>query len=315
MANSGIILHHYDASPFSAKVRQFLGLKGLDWHSVIMPNMMPKPDLVPLTGGYRRAPVMQIGADVFCDSQVILAEIERRHPEPKADIGPTWPVNLWSDRLFFPHTVAIIFGRLGDRVEPSFIADREKLSGRPFDVKGMMAAAGPARGQWRAHAAWIDRALVVAGTPYLTGDKPALVDLVAYMNIWFLSGSFPRLTETLLTGFDRLAAWRSRIAEVGEGIRTEMTGPEALRLACDAEPMPLPIVHDRNDAQSLDPGAAVLVAADDYGRDPIAGTLMAADAARIIIARDMPDLGRLHLHFPRASFTLTPAEHSVETAA
>ena len=73
-----IILHHYDTSPFSEKVRVMLGVKGLSWRSVIQPVIMPKPELVPLTGGYRRIPVLQIGADVYCDTQVILAELEAR---------------------------------------------------------------------------------------------------------------------------------------------------------------------------------------------------------------------------------------------
>ncbi len=89
-----IILHHYEASPFSEKVRLMLGIRKLPWRSVITPNMMPKPDLVPLTGGYRRAPVMQIGADIFCDSQVMLAELEQRFPGEGAKGGVPWAVNL-----------------------------------------------------------------------------------------------------------------------------------------------------------------------------------------------------------------------------
>ena len=79
MPQPDIILHHYDTSPFSEKVRLLLGLRGLSWGSVIQPVIMPKPDLTPLTGGYRRIPVLQIGADVYCDTQVILAELEARH--------------------------------------------------------------------------------------------------------------------------------------------------------------------------------------------------------------------------------------------
>src|SRR5262249_33346097 len=59
-----IILHHYDISPYSEKVRLGLGLKRLAWGSVEIPVIMPKPDLTALTGGYRKAPVLQIGADV-----------------------------------------------------------------------------------------------------------------------------------------------------------------------------------------------------------------------------------------------------------
>ena len=82
-----LILHHYETSPFSEKVRVVMGMKGLPWRSVLIPNMMPKPDLLPLTGGYRRTPVMQIGADVYCDTQVILAEIERRAPMPAMSLS------------------------------------------------------------------------------------------------------------------------------------------------------------------------------------------------------------------------------------
>ena len=60
-----LILHHYDTSPFSEKIRLALRLKNLAWTSVTIPNIMPKPDLLALTGGYRRTPVLQIGADIF----------------------------------------------------------------------------------------------------------------------------------------------------------------------------------------------------------------------------------------------------------
>src|SRR5579872_7128710 len=121
------ILHHYDASPFSEKARLMFGIKGLSWRSVIQPNIMPKPDLTPLTGGYRRAPVMQIGADVFCDSQVILLEIERREPRRVATSPLSWAVNLWADRAFFSVTVPVIFGEIGEQVPKAFIKDRERL--------------------------------------------------------------------------------------------------------------------------------------------------------------------------------------------
>src|SRR5258708_25681387 len=114
MAAPEIILHHYDTSPFSEKVRVMLGVKGLSWRSVIQPVIMPKPELTPLTGGYRRIPVLQIGADVYCDTQVILAELEARQARPAVGQGAHWAVNLWPDRLFFQVTVAGGFGEGGD---------------------------------------------------------------------------------------------------------------------------------------------------------------------------------------------------------
>jgi glutathione S-transferase len=302
---SGIILHHYDASPFSEKVRVMLGLKDLAWSSVQTPNMLPKPDLLPLTGGYRRAPVMQIGADIYCDTQVILAEIERRVPSPPTALGLGWAVNLWADRLFFGTTVPIIFGEIGHLTPKAFIEDREKMSGRPFDVAAMAQAAGPMRSQWRAHAGWIEQGL--AGAPYLTGRTPGLVDIAAYMNIWWLGGALPKTYAELTEGFSRLPLWRERMAGIGHGTRTEMTGAEALDIARDSEPGLAP-AHDACDPLGLEPGASVVVMADDYGRDPIAGALVAANPERIVISREVETLGRLNLHFPRAGFVAVPAK-------
>lgn len=301
----GIILHHYDTSPFSEKVRLMLGLKGLAWSSVRQPVIMPKPELTPLTGGYRRIPVMQVGADVFCDSQVILAELERLAPDPPAVAGPAWAVNFWADRAFFQVTVPIIFGELGDATPKDFIADREKLSGRPFDVAGMKAAAGIMRPQWRAHVAWIEQGL--ATSRWLSGAAPGLADIAAYMNIWFLARTLPTVADELLEGLERTLAWRGEVAALGHGHRIEMDGLMALETARRAEPADPPS-HDPQDALGLSPGAAVTVAADDYGRDPIAGTLVAATPDRIIIARESTELGRTHIHFPRAGYVVGPAQ-------
>ena len=109
-----IILHHFDRSPFSEKIRVVFGHKGLSWRSVRIPQIMPKPDLMPLTGGYRRTPVMQIGADVFCDTQIIIREIERRFPSPTlfppGAAGVPWGLSSWTDRAFFQNAVNLVFG-------------------------------------------------------------------------------------------------------------------------------------------------------------------------------------------------------------
>ncbi|WP_309643026.1 glutathione S-transferase family protein [Phenylobacterium sp.] len=296
---AGLILHHYDTSPFSEKVRLMFGLKGLSWDSVQAPVIMPKPDLVPLTGGYRRIPVLQIRADVYCDTQVILAEIERRRPAPPTVSGAGWAVNFWADRLFFGVTVPIIFGELGDATPKAFLEDREKLSGRPFNIEAMKAAAGILRPQWRAQAAWIEAGL--ARSDWLDGAAPGLSDIAAYMNIWFLGASLPHIRDELLTGLTRTQAWRKRVAAIGHGTRREIAGADALADAKAAEPAAAP-VHDAADPLGLPPGTAVTVAADDYGRDPIAGVLVAATPDRVVIARDSPELGKTHIHFPRAGY-------------
>ncbi|MGZ5937483.1 MAG: glutathione S-transferase N-terminal domain-containing protein, partial [Rhizomicrobium sp.] len=96
-----IIFHHYPNSPFSEKVRIAFGIKKLAWRGVVQPTIMPKPDLIPLTGGYRKIPVMQIGADIFCDTQIILRELERRYPTPSLspqNKGAPYGLGFWADR-------------------------------------------------------------------------------------------------------------------------------------------------------------------------------------------------------------------------
>ena len=53
-----LILHHYPSSPFSEKIRLALGYKKLAWKSVTIPPIMPKPDVLALTGGYRKTPIL-----------------------------------------------------------------------------------------------------------------------------------------------------------------------------------------------------------------------------------------------------------------
>lgn len=295
------ILHHYDTSPFSEKIRLAFGLKGLTWRSVIQPNIMPKPDLVPLTGGYRRIPVMQIGADVFCDTQIILAEIERRAPRPSLGDGLGMAANFWADRLFFQPTVAVVFGEIGENVPEAFIKDREILSGQKFNVAAMKAMAQPMQAQWRAHAAWIEAELARTGEPWLGGANPALVDVAAYMNVWFVETFTPVLMPALTAGLPRLLVWRDRVRAVGHGRRVEMTTAAALDVARAAQPAVQP-AHDPADPLGLAPGTEAFVMADDYGRDRVTGRLVAANARQIALDRDDPQLGPIRLHFPRAGY-------------
>ena len=297
-----IIFHHYPASPFSEKVRLMFGIKGLSWSSVVQPVIMPKPDLIPLTGGYRRIPVMQIGADVYCDSQVILAELERRFPNPSVVTGADWAVNLWADRIWFQASVAVIFGEIGDSIPKEFAEDREKLSGRPFDVVAMKAAAPFMKPQWRAYAAWLEDGL--AKSDFLGGTKPSLADVAAWMNVWWTGAAAPAVADQLLAGFDRTLAWRDRLRVIGHGRRRDMTPAEALEVAAAASPASA-LDTDPNDPSGLKPGDAAVVQADDYGRDPMAGTVVAVTRDRVTLARDAGDLGTIHLHVPRVGYVLS----------
>ena len=117
----GLILHHFDASPYAEKVRLLFGIKGLSWDSVQIPMVSPKPDLTALTGGYRKTPVLQAGADVYCDTSCIARELERRHPQPSlwpdGSAGRPFALAGWGDRELADTLDALLGAFAFDRLE------------------------------------------------------------------------------------------------------------------------------------------------------------------------------------------------------
>jgi len=302
MTPTPFILHHFDASPFSEKIRLALGFKRLAWRSVRVSPIMPRPDLMPLTGGYRRTPTMQIGADIFCDTRVILREIEARYPEPtllpRAVAGMASALGMWTDRAFFQNTVNLVFGTLGDAVPREFIEDRERLRGGKFDIPGMKAALTQMRDQFRAHADWIETQLA-AGGDWLFGDF-SLADVHAYMNVWYAT---TRLAdgEQLLKTFPRTRAWTARAKAIGHGSREEISAADALEIAARSEPLSA-TASDPDDPNGLKPGDRVAVTPDDYGRIPVIGEIVSSSAQHIAIRRADERAGEIVVHFPRAGF-------------
>jgi glutathione S-transferase len=227
-----IILHHFDQSLFSEKIRVIFGFKRLTWTSVRISRIMPRPNLMPLTGGYRRTPVMQIGADIYCDTQAIIRELEARFPTPTlfptGHTGVPWALSMWSDRSFFQNTVNLVFGTLGDKVPQDFVEDRGRLRGAPFDTKAMQAAIQQMRDQFRAHANWIE-AQLADDREWLLGEF-SLADVNAYMNVWYTRSNLAAADRSL-AGLDqmfarlpRVLAWDRRIQALGHGERTRRLG-------------------------------------------------------------------------------------------
>jgi glutathione S-transferase len=265
-----------------------------------------------LTGGYRKTPVMQIGADIFCDTQIILREIERRFPDPPVmpNAGLSFGLAFWTDKAFFLATVPLIFGELGANVPEAFIKDREKMApDRPFNLQQMKAAAPLMKDQFRAHVAFLDaqlkdgRAFI---SPSTGGGKPTVSDAHCHMNLWFLKGALPQMADALLKEFPRVEAWYERIKALGHGTPAPMDSKEALRIAKDATSEALPLA-DPHDPNGRKPGDRVSIMPDDYGRDPVVGELVFSNAHEIAIKRHDPQVGDVVVHFPRAGFWVIPA--------
>jgi glutathione S-transferase len=304
-----IILHHFDQSPFSEKIRLVFGVKNIAWSSVLISRIMPRPDLMPLTGGYRRTPVMQIGADIYCDTQCIVRELERRFPEPTLlpdrNSGLAVASAMWTDKSFFQNTVNLVFGSLADKVPQSFIEDREKLRGGRFDVPAMTAAIPQMRDQYRAHVGWIAAQLATGG-PWLGADRVSLLDINAYMNVWYVRANLPA-GDALLAEFPQVRAWEARMRAIGHGERQEMSTADALEIGRNATPQTAE-ADDAHDPNGRKVGDLVDVRPDDYGKIAVRGRIVALSAQTIAIRRHDEIAGDVVVHFPRAGFWVTPAQ-------
>jgi len=305
-----IVFHNYPQSPVAEKVRVAFGIKDLSWRDVEIPRLPPKPMLTALTGGYRRTPVMQIGADIYCDSQCIIRELERRHPSPSfmptSDAGLMWCLSRFTDGDMFSLAVKIVLGSAGDNLPSDFAEDRGRL------YLGEDWAAGLERAnaqlphlvaQMRAPLSWMN-AQLSDGRAFLLGSDPAAVDAQMYHNIWFIRGRWSG-GPAMLSEFPDLVRWEDNVRAIGHGTSSTMSAKEALALAKSTEPAS-DIGVAPHDPQDLHVGAPVTVSPDlDGGEQPVDGKLRFADADTIAIERTTDEVGTVCVHFPRAGYRVT----------
>ncbi len=302
-----LILHHYDFSNFSEKVRLMFGYKGVSWDSVEIPSHLPKPDYTPLTGGYRRTPSLQIGADVFCDTRLIAEVLEERYPDPSffqssartrvlahaiadwAESRLLWPVALYAS------------GINADRFPPEFHRDRAILHGRPIpDVDRVKASAAKYLAQVRSELTAIED-LFVDGAPYVLGDTLSLADLALYHIPWFLDVLEPG--HVFLDCMPLTREWMARVAVIGHGERVAIDASVAIELANDASPKAIRL-SNYVAPEGLGIGDAVSVSPLDEV-SPAYGVLAGVDDRRISITVSNERVNEVYVHFPRSGYKLS----------
>ena len=299
------ILHHYGASPFAELVRLAMGLKGLEWQSVTIPNIMPKPDLTELTGGYGRTPVLQIGADIYCDTAAILMALEHLKPEPSlypAPLGTLHKVMAsWAGGPQFLAHVGAAMGTLPDGALPeAFYADRKARFG--FDMSGLARAEPHLKSQALTAAHWLE-ATLADGRDFVGGDAAGHADLAFYSNIWLVR-SVPTAGATVaeIMALPALAAWNERVAAIGHGTRHDISGAEAISVAAAAAPNDL-----GGQVIGFAVGQNVVVRTDGSHDAPVAGQLVRLDPVGITVLRTGERCGEVAVHFPRMGQMVLPA--------
>jgi glutathione S-transferase len=300
-----LILHHYDFSNYSEKIRLALGFKGLAWHSVIIPPIAPKPDLIPLTGGYRRTPVLQVGADVYCDTSLIVRELERRYPDPTlfpAELAASADaITYWAENRLFRPIALYVSGSNLEHLPEGLQADRSVMRGLPPPSPEAMRRAVTRNAPLvRVQLPQVE-AMLADGRTWIAGDAVTVADLAVYHALWFFTARTPLLAPEIAP-FERVNEWMGRIRAFGHGASTTLGAPDALQIAVAASP------ESPRKAQRFDEdpelGAMVQIRADDYGRDPVQGELVYLADNEVALRRETPQTGSVVVHFPRLGYDL-----------
>jgi glutathione S-transferase len=307
-----LVLHHYSTSPFSEKIRLILGYKQLAWASVSIPQIMPKPDVLALTGGYRKTPFLQIGADIYCDTALICDVLEHHAPTPSlfpvGQQGLARTVAQWADSTLFwaamaynlsPKGAAALFANAPPEAAQAFAADRGAMSAGMTRLRPGDATA--------AYKSYLRRlANMLEGQPFLLGAAPTVADFSAYQPLWF-----SRVRNAAMAGIldatPGVLAWMDRMAAIGHGTSEKMSSEEAIARAAASTPAAL---GDEvfQDEHGIALGSAVTITAETFGPEPTSGTLLAATRTRYTLARTDERAGLVHVHFPRIGFVLKKAE-------
>ncbi len=309
-----LILHHYPTSPFAEKIRLILGYKNLPWKSVIIPVISPKPDVVALTGGYRKTPVLQIGADIYCDTALISDVLEHLQPAPtlypEPGKGMERILAQWADNTLFwtsmafntqPKGLAQMFEKAGPEAARAFGEDRKAMSLGLARLRPLDAAA--------AYKSYLRRLSdMLHGRPFLLGDAPCITDFAMYHPLWFTRVRTSVLAD-ILNATPAVLDWMDRMAAIGHGTMEKFSAPEAIAVAAASTPAPL---HDDvfQDEHGIALGSRVLVSAESFGPEATEGELIAATRMHYTLRRTDERAGTVHVHFPRIGYSLkavTPA--------
>jgi glutathione S-transferase len=304
-----LILHHYDGSPFSEKLRLIFGLKKLAWKSVKIPVILPKPDVVALTGGYRRTPFLQIGADIYCDTALASRVIDARIPEPPlyppATAGLAHVLAQWADAALFwaavPYTLqpaglAHAFAGVPPEVMQAFAADRAAMTAGMRRVTPVDATA-----QLGSYLAWLD-SMLASGQKFLLGEQPCIADFSVAHSLWFIRRAPPM--TAVLAPFHKLGDWYERIIAFGHGHSDTLSSSDAIDIAARAGSHAATHVEP---GLGFEAGTAVTVSATDYATDLVPGTLVGLSSNEVVIERRDERAGTVHVHFPRIGYQIKNA--------
>ena len=307
---SDLILHHYWPSPFAHKIRLALGLSGISWKSVEIPRVPPKPLLMPLTAGYRRTPVLQSGADVYCDTQNIvraLTEITDNHQLlPTKLSGKILAFTDWADGAVFNLAARVVLTSALDTAPPEFIQDRGGLYFGPnWTPEGLKSQLPGVILQLAAHLNSIDSGLSSQGG-FMSNDLSYADVTIAYL-AWFIRGRWDKGSD-FLQQFVNIERIEREVHEAVHEVYEDLPAEDALKIAANSESQSPSGVTEQC-GSTLKQGMRVSIKPQAETSDsPVLGRLRYLDRVRVSIDHCGPEVGDVVVHLPIAGYQIQPCE-------
>ncbi|KAI0796853.1 hypothetical protein C8Q75DRAFT_802526 [Abortiporus biennis] len=326
MSGLPVVLYHYDASPFATKVKNMLTVKRIPHKRVAVGMTLPRPDLSELLGvSYRRIPILAIGNDVYCDSSLIAAALERRFPSSEghgtlfpprkgSDKVDTGLIKLlamfWTDRALFPLAAANL---PYEKFDKSFLDDRAAWMGAPIDIQGMKARQPVTKSAITSHMTLIEEQLSDGREYLLDTATPSLADLSAHFILdWmkvfrgvrdvFDSKVFPATVNWLA----RVSTYLKTLEKDSVASFEVLSGKDAAKLITSASPKDIQHVgFDEGQAALLKVhlGDIVSVIPSDNAKVPTIGKLIALSKEEVVV-QVHGSSGSVACHFPRLNFVI-----------
>ncbi|MFA8343159.1 MAG: glutathione S-transferase N-terminal domain-containing protein [Rhodothermaceae bacterium] len=303
-----IILHHTSSSPYAQKIKLLLGYTETKWLSVIAPPGTPRPVQELLADGYsRRIPIMQIGADIFCDTDIItneLAEITEKRELGR--IYSTFEIDAFVGRAetdafqFMLNSISKwklvkgYFNNLSFRKFVLFIVDRSTaLSGEQTQKYS------PEEAQNLVSEYFIDLNKKLKTNQFLfTQDKPTIADFSAFHMMWYKES----LNDlSIPDNLQSLKKWYKKMKSFGNGFRYEIYPEDAVEIAKLNSPRVIP------DSMKVSPNIGMEISlkpTDVVGEltPPVTGILVGENKYKYIIKRETVETGIIHIHFPKKAY-------------
>ena len=302
-----LIVHLYDAEPaFSVKTRLMLGFKKARWLACNHSTILPKPELAALTGGYRQIPVLQIGADIYCGSELIADELDKRIGTPSltriSGPGIGRGIAYWSEETLFWVIVQVLCASgFASAANPDFDADRRQMLPGVYDVEQMKAALPANLQLLRAHLDLLQRQLA-DGRPFMLGEESDLADISLFFPLDMLSHC-RNGNENIPDEYPALREWMRRVAALGQGQRAEISRADALAVAHAALPTISPGSTVNEGPQ---PGDKVRIVWAAYSPVDLIGEVVEAHPRRLAVRHHAPEVGEVVVHLPRNAGIVTP---------